>query len=96
MLRKLWELEENPTDRPVLSPQEHAAVKHFEKQHYHFDSGRFVVKWSDAKLLGESRSQAVRRFTNSTCQGNVPGIQECGNVTCGASHPRFFFKNGPN
>ena len=59
--------EENPAYKPVLSPQEHAAVKHFEEQHYRSDFGRFVVtlpKRSDAKLLGESRSQAVHRFTN--------------------------------
>ena len=43
LLCKFWELEENPANKPVLSPQKHAAVKHFEEQHYHSDSGRFVV-----------------------------------------------------
>ena len=64
LLRKFWELEENPTDKPVLSPEERAAVKHFKDQHRRDVSGRFVVplpKRSDAKPLGESRSQ-IHKF----------------------------------
>ena len=66
-----------PTDKPVLSPEEHAAIKHFEDQHYCSDSGRFVVplpKRSDAKQLGESRSQAVRRFTHFERSLHAKGI----------------------
>ena len=67
LLHKFWEIEKNPADKPVLSPEEHAAVKHFEEQHYRSSFGQFVVplpKRSDAKPLGESRFQAVHRFTN--------------------------------
>ena len=67
LLRKFWEVEENPTDKPILSPEEKAAVKHFEAEHHRTDTGRFVVpllRRPDAKRLGESRSQAVRRFVH--------------------------------
>ena len=40
-------------------------VQHFQTNHYHDENGRFVVplpRKPDAKPLGESRSQAVRRF----------------------------------
>ncbi len=40
-------------------------VQHFSENHYRTDEGRFVVplpKKPQAKVLGESRSQAVRRF----------------------------------
>lgn len=77
MLRKFWELKENPSDKPALSPEEHAALRHFEDQHYRTESGRFVVplpRRSDAKLLGESRSQAVRRFTRFERSLHAKGI----------------------
>jgi hypothetical protein len=65
LLRKFWEIEENPLDKPVLSPDESAAIKHFEVHHRRHSDGRFMVplpKKPSAKPLGESRSQAVRRF----------------------------------
>ena len=64
ILRKFWELEENPRN-PALTPEEKTVVQHFEQTHSRNDSGRFVVplpKGPHAKPLGESRSQAVRRF----------------------------------
>ena len=65
LLRKFWEVEENPKDASNLSPGERAVVQHFHKHHTRADSGRFIVplpKDPQAKPLGESRSQAVRRF----------------------------------
>ena len=76
-LRKFWELEENPSFKSSLSPEEHAALRHFEDQHYRTESGRFVVplpKRPDAKLLGESRSQAVRRFVHVEHSLHAKGI----------------------
>ena len=64
LLRKFWEIEESPNDTN-LSPEERAVVQHFEKNHTRDESGRFVVplpKNAQSKPLGESRSQAVRRF----------------------------------
>ena len=66
LLRKFWELEENPSENPVLSPEEKTVVRHFETRHYRSESGRYIVplpKKPDVGPLGESRSQAVRRFT---------------------------------
>ena len=61
ILRKFWEVEEQPMTDSALS----TVVHHFKNNHYHSDSERFVVllpKKFDAKPLGELRSQAVRRF----------------------------------
>ena len=65
LIRKFWEIEESPKDHSNLSPAERAVVQHFNDNHTRTKSGRFVVplpKNSQAKPLGESRSQAVRRF----------------------------------
>ena len=65
ILRKFWEVEESPDDSPVLSLEERAVVRHFEANHHRTKEGRFMVplpKKLDAKPIGESRSQAVRRF----------------------------------
>ena len=65
ILRKFWEVEESPDDSPVLSLEECAVVCHFEANHHCTKEGRFMVplpKKLDAKPIGESRSQAVRRF----------------------------------
>lgn len=65
LLRKFWETEESPASKPSLSTEERSVVQHFQTNHYRDESGRFVVplpRNPDAKPLGESRSQAVRRF----------------------------------
>ena len=49
----------------VPSREECTIVRHFRDNYSRTDSGRFVVplpKKPDAKAIGESRSQAVRRF----------------------------------
>ena len=65
LLRKFWEVEELSSGCPTLSPQEQSVVSHFQSYHRRDEEGRFVVplpRKPDAKPLGESRSQAVRRF----------------------------------
>ena len=65
LLNKFWEIEEHLQNDLILSPEERSVVSHFRDNHTRSDSGRFVVplpKRLEAKLLGESRSQAVRRF----------------------------------
>ena len=65
ILRKFWEIEEKPMSDSTLSLEERTVVHHFRNNHSRADSGRFVVplpKKPDAKPIGESRSQAVRRF----------------------------------
>ena len=37
-------------------------MQHFKDNHFRTDSGRFTVPLINVKVLGESRSQAVRRF----------------------------------
>ncbi len=67
LLQKFWELEENPSEDLVLTPEEAGVVKHFETEHIRSKSGRFIVvplpKKPDSKPLGESRMQAVHRYT---------------------------------
>ena len=65
LLRKFWEIEEGSENNTDLSPEERAAVSHFKENHRRTKDGRFVVplpKTPDPPSLGESRSQAVRRF----------------------------------
>ena len=65
VLRKFWEIEEKPMSDSALSLEERTVVHHFRNHHSRTDSGRFIVplpKKSDTRPIGESRSQAVRRF----------------------------------
>ena len=65
LLRKFWEIEEKPMTDAVLSSEERTVLQHFKSQHSRTDTGRFIVplpKKSNLGVLGESRSQAVRRF----------------------------------
>ena len=65
ILHKFWELEEQPKEIPLLSHEEREVVRHFESNHYRKDDGRFVVplpRNNTCKPIGESRTQAVRRF----------------------------------
>ncbi len=64
LLRKFWEVEESPPKGPDLSAEK-AVVQHFKSNHSRTTDGRFVVllpRKVDARSLGESRSQVVRRF----------------------------------
>ena len=65
ILRIFWEIEENPKDFSNLSTEERLVVRHFKETHSRSETGRFTVpllKNPQNKSLGESRSQAVRRF----------------------------------
>ena len=65
ILRKFWELEEAPSEQACLSAEERMVVRHFDSNHTRTKEGRFVVplpKDPNARPIGESRSQAVRRF----------------------------------
>lgn len=65
LLKSFWEIEEQSSDISSLSLEERSAVQHFERHHSRNESGQFIVplpKRPQAKQIGESRSQAVRRF----------------------------------
>jgi hypothetical protein len=65
ILRKFWEIEEQTAGEAPLTVEEQEVMKHFAKNHYQTEDGRFVVslpKRSGIESFGESRSQAVRRF----------------------------------
>ena len=65
ILRMFWDMEEPPATSMSCSHEERAVVNHFHANHSRNKSGRFIVplpRKPDAKALGESRSQAVRRF----------------------------------
>jgi hypothetical protein len=65
LLCRFWEIEENPNSEVCLSSEERSVVQHFKETHHRNEAGRFVVplpKKPHAKPLGESHSQAVRRF----------------------------------
>ena len=65
LLRQFWEIEESPNSKVCLSPEEWTVMQHFKETNYRGNAGRFVVplpKKTHAKPIGESRSEAVRRF----------------------------------
>ena len=67
LLRKFWEVEETPKSHSLDSgsSEERSVARHFRENHYKSKDGRFVVPLPckpEAKALGESRTQAVRRF----------------------------------
>ena len=65
VLRKFWEIEESSSDQACLSAEERAVIHHFDSSHKRSREGRFIVpllKDPSSQPLGESRSQAVKRF----------------------------------
>lgn len=65
LLRQFWVTEENPGSDAAYTPDEQSVVQHFRDNHFRTDSGRFTVplpRKPGTLTLGESRSQAVRRF----------------------------------
>lgn len=66
VLRKFWEIEEPPNNsNSYLSQDERIAVTHFKVNHTRTTDGQFIVplpRTSSKRIIGESRSQAVRRF----------------------------------
>ena len=76
ILRKFWEIEESPSHHSSLSMEERTVIRHFESNHSRTKGGRFVVplpKNPSAKLIGESRSQAVQRFLSLERSLNAKG-----------------------
>ena len=64
LLRRFWEVE-SLGDKYNLTPEESEVVEHFKANHTRSEDGRFVVplpRNPKSQSLGESRSQAVRRF----------------------------------
>jgi hypothetical protein len=65
VLRKFWEIEETSSDQACLSAEERVVIHHFDSNHKRSSEGRFIVplpKDPNAQPLGETRSQAVKRF----------------------------------
>ena len=65
ILRKFWEIEEKPITDIVMSGEERSVVHHSDVNHTRTELGSFVVPLpgrSGVDPLGESRSQAIRRF----------------------------------
>ena len=66
MLKKFWDVERAQSpEHTVLTSEEKSVTEHYPKNHYHDESGMFIVplpKLDDACSIGESRSKAVRRF----------------------------------
>ncbi len=76
ILRQFWEVEEKPVANSTLTPEERVVLNHFQAKHTRTPEGRFVVplpKRSVAKELGDSRTQAVRRFTSFERSLNARG-----------------------
>ena len=62
ILRKFWEIEEKPMENASLSTEERSVVNHFKVHHFRENDGRFVVPLPRKPDLGESCSNAIRRF----------------------------------
>ena len=65
LLRRFWEIEEKVGSELCLTLEEKSVLNHFKNHHTQSEDGRFMVplpRKAGIKPLGESRSQAVRRF----------------------------------
>ena len=65
ILRRFWELEEPPKTTVPFTLEEKNVMHHFKQNHTRTSEGRFVVplpRRVDTGHIGETRSQAVRRF----------------------------------
>ena len=65
LLRQFWEVEEKSVANSTLTPEERTVLNHFDVHHSRDSEGRFMVplpKRPTSSKLGESRTQAVRRF----------------------------------
>lgn len=66
----LRSIEESSSLSPALTLEEYALLKHFNTHYHRAEGGTFMIplpKKSDNQSLGESRSQAVRRFFSLEC-----------------------------
>ena len=69
-------MEDYNLERPVLSMDEKAVVKHFHQCHTRDEKGRYIVplpRKSTTTPLEESRSQVVRRFRSLECSLHMKG-----------------------
>ena len=76
ILCRFWEIEEAPPDQSALSMEERVVVRHFEANYSRSPEGRFVVplpRNPSTKSIGESRSQAARRFLSLERSLNTKG-----------------------
>ena len=65
LLRQFWEIEEKSVCDEYMTPEERTVMNEFQSTHSRTPKGRFMVplpKKVSHSQLGESRSQAVRRF----------------------------------
>ena len=65
LLSKFWQMEEAPNPLSSYSHEERLVMQRFKENHRKSDAGRFIVplpRKPQAKAIGESRNQAVRRF----------------------------------
>ena len=76
IIGRFWEIEEAPPDQSALSIEKRMVTRHFETSHSRSPDGRFIVplpRDPSAKSIGESRSQAVRRFLSLERSLNAKG-----------------------
>ena len=85
-IRKFWEIEEPPSDSLALTLEENAVVQHFHDRHYRTPESMFVVplpRRLNVDPIGESRSQAVRRFLSLERRLSAKGqFNEVDDVMC--------------
>ena len=76
ILHKFWEIEEGPTSNAAFSLEERSVLSHFKDNHFRTEEGFMVSlpKRLDAKQIGESRTQAVRRFFSLERSLNAKGL----------------------
>ena len=81
IFKRFWEVEEPPhqIDTNCWSREERTVMKHFETHHSCSSSGRFVVplpRKENTPVIGESRSQAVRRSFHLEKSLSVKGLSK--------------------
>ena len=77
LLRRFWDIEEKAVDNCTLTIEERCALDHFNVHHTRDECGRFIVplpKRTMTTKIGESRSQAVRRFLSFERSIHAKGV----------------------
>ena len=79
LLRKFWEVEKQPTEYSRFSPEERSVMQHYKNHHSHDNNRHFIIplpKKHQSKPLGESHSQAVRRYKSLERSLRFRGVYE--------------------
>ena len=66
LLRRFWEIEQQPDGEPIRSLEEKSVVQHFQDTHFRASDGKFVVPHHERQTLVLSVNRDHKLFVVST------------------------------